>query len=60
MPLTSTFTDLTPSVFGVKKLLARNHTIHVVLVEGASVITGPMCNKGTICNNIWTQLIDAH
>ena len=52
-------TDLTPSAFGLKKL-ARNHTIHVVLVEGASVITGPKCNKDTICNNIWTQLIDAH
>ena len=25
------------------------------LVEGTSVITGPKCNKGPICNNIWTQ-----
>ena len=24
-------------------------------VEGTSVITGPKCNKGPICNNIWTQ-----
>ena len=59
MPLTSTLIDLTPSAFGLKKL-ARNHTILVVLVEEASVITGPKCNKDTICNNIWTQLIDAH
>ena len=51
MPLTSTLTELTPSAFGLKKL-ARNHTIHVVLVEGASVINGPKCNKDTICNNI--------
>ena len=59
MPLTSTLTELTPSAFGLKKL-ARNHTIHVVLVEDVSVITGPKCNKDTICNyNIWTQLIDA-
>ena len=56
MPLTLTLTDLTPSAFGVKKLPARNHTFHVVLVEDASVITGPKYNKGTICNNIWTQL----
>ena len=59
MPLTSTLTDLTPSEFGLEKL-ARNHTIHVGLVEGNSVRTGPKSNKGTICNNIWTQLIDAH
>ena len=58
MPLTSTLTELTPSAFGLKKL-ARNHTIHVVLVEDVSVITGPKGNKDTICNNIWTQLIDA-
>ena len=58
MPLTWTLTELTPSAFGLKKL-ARNHTIHVVLVEDVSVITGPKCNKDTICNNIWTQLIDA-
>lgn len=58
MPLTSTLTELTPSTFGLKKL-ARNHTIHVVLVEDVSVITGPKGNKDTICNNIWTQLIDA-
>ena len=58
MPLTSTLIDLTPSAFGLKKL-ARNHTILVVLVEGASVITVPKCNKDTICNNIWSQLIDA-
>lgn len=54
MPLTSTLTELTPSAFGLKKL-ARNHTIHVVLVEDVSVITGPKGNKDTICNNIWTQ-----
>jgi len=58
MSLTSTL--LTPSALGLEKL-ARNHTIHVGLVEGASVLTGPKCNKGTISNNIWSQqLIDAH
>ena len=25
-------------------------------VEGTSVIIGPKCNKGPICNNIWTQV----
>ena len=50
---------LNHSDFGLEKL-ARNHTIHVGLVEGNSVRTGPKCNNGTICNNIWTQLIDAH
>lgn len=59
MALTSTLTELTPSAFGLKRL-ARNHTIHVVLVEDVSVIPGPKCNKDTVCSNIWTQLIDAH
>ena len=25
------------------------------IVEGTSAITGPKCNKGPICNDIWTQ-----
>ena len=29
--------------------------IYKNFVEGTSVITGPKCNKGPICNNIWTQ-----
>ena len=26
-----------------------------LVVEGTSAITGPKCNKGPICNDIWTQ-----
>ena len=26
-----------------------------IRVEGTSVIIGPKCNEGPICNNIWTQ-----
>ena len=61
MPLTSTLIDLTPSAFGLKKLARKKKSYYsCFLVEGASVITGPKCNKDTICNNIWTQLIDVH